>query len=64
VTIPYYRQSQCDFCGTCVGVCPENAIELAETTLVILEDLCTACMNCVIICPTAALEERDDRKEL
>ncbi len=54
-----YNREICDFCGTCVGVCPHDAIELMECDLRITEE-CTVCMNCVYICPVRALEEYDE----
>ena len=45
----------CDFCGTCVAVCPVDCIELAEYRLSIDDDICTRCMNCVYSCPVEAL---------
>jgi L-aspartate semialdehyde sulfurtransferase ferredoxin len=55
-----HRQAKCDFCGSCVAVCPHDAIELAESCLTILKDRCTLCMNCVYICPVRALEKTDE----
>jgi ferredoxin len=46
---------KCDYCGTCVGVCPENCINLAESQLLIDKELCTVCMKCVLVCPVEAL---------
>lgn len=54
-----YRRDLCDFCGTCVAVCPHDAIELSENDLQITEK-CTQCMNCVYICPVRALEGSDE----
>ncbi|MBN2010302.1 4Fe-4S binding protein [candidate division KSB1 bacterium] len=48
---------KCDFCGTCVSVCPHDAIELSETTLEIDPVTCTECMNCVKACPLHVLSE-------
>jgi ferredoxin len=45
----------CDFCGTCVAVCPVDCIELAEYRLTIDDSVCTRCMNCVYSCPVGAL---------
>ena len=45
----------CDFCGTCVAVCPVDCIELMEYRLSIDDDKCTRCMNCVYSCPVEAL---------
>ncbi len=60
----------CDFCGCCVGVCPEDAIELREARLDIIEARCTNCAKCVWACPFEALlfhkpgggNETDDRE--
>lgn len=45
----------CDFCGTCVAVCPVDCIELGEFWLTIDDSACTRCMNCVYSCPVEAL---------
>jgi anaerobic sulfite reductase subunit C len=55
-----HLQSRCDFCGTCVAVCPRDAIELDEAELQILENRCNLCGNCIIICPVRALEVNDE----
>lgn len=52
----YVRPGKCDFCGCCVGVCPEDAIELMESKLSIIEDRCTNCRKCVWACPWEVLE--------
>jgi dissimilatory sulfite reductase (desulfoviridin) alpha/beta subunit len=54
------KRNRCEFCGTCVAVCPHDAIELAEADLVITSR-CTLCMNCIYICPLCALETADER---
>lgn len=50
-------RKKCDFCGTCVAVCPVDAIEVLESVVIIDEDTCTQCLNCVAVCPWGALEE-------
>ncbi len=47
--------NKCDFCGCCVGVCPEDAIELKEAEISIIESLCTNCAKCVWSCPLEVL---------
>jgi ferredoxin len=42
---------RCDFCGTCVAVCPEDAIELTESTIHVVEERCSLCESCIEICP-------------
>lgn len=49
----------CDFCGTCVAVCPEDAIELKQSFIKILDEKCTGCGNCVAVCPLGVLKEGD-----
>ncbi|MCI0513646.1 4Fe-4S binding protein [candidate division KSB1 bacterium] len=54
------KKDQCDFCGTCVAVCPADAIELYEARLEVDAAKCSACENCIKICPIAALEWSKD----
>ena len=50
------HSERCDFCGTCVAVCPPDAIELLEAEIRIDEATCTNCKLCVTVCPVATLE--------
>ena len=45
------KSELCDFCGTCVAVCPVDCIELKETTITIDLAVCNMCLNCVKACP-------------
>jgi MinD superfamily P-loop ATPase len=45
----------CDICGTCVSVCPVDAIDVGEYRVIINQDKCTACGLCFIICPAQAI---------
>ncbi|MBR9976441.1 MAG: 4Fe-4S binding protein [Bacteroidetes bacterium] len=49
------KPDTCDFCGCCVGVCPEDAIELQEASISIVEQRCTNCAKCVWVCPFEVL---------
>jgi len=49
------NQDRCAYCGCCVAVCPEDALRLAETRLVVDEGRCAACGTCLTACPTGAL---------
>jgi MinD superfamily P-loop ATPase len=53
--------NKCDFCGVCVAVCPEDAIELREADIKIIELLCTNCEKCVWCCPLEVLIFRKDK---
>jgi len=50
-----FLRDKCDYCGCCVGVCPEDAIELKEAELNIIDESCTNCSKCVWVCPYEAL---------
>jgi ferredoxin len=47
---------KCDLCGCCAGICPDDAIEITETSLFIITSRCSCCSKCVWICPVEALE--------
>ena len=46
---------KCCYCGGCVGVCPQDAMELQETILRVDEN-CNECGICVKFCPVGAIE--------
>ncbi len=52
------KMDLCDFCGTCVSVCPVDAIYLYEARLEIDNAKCTNCLKCVQVCPFRVLEEK------
>ena len=47
----------CDFCGSCVAVCPTDCIELTESKISIDSNICDLCMNCVKVCPIHIISE-------
>lgn len=51
----YIEHLLCDACGTCISVCPVDAIELRGRILRIDQETCTDCGNCVTVCPVNAL---------
>jgi ferredoxin len=51
----------CDQCGTCISVCPKDALLLIEN-LLIDQSRCILCKNCVSVCPVAALTISEDLK--
>jgi ferredoxin len=46
--------TRCCACGGCVSLCPEDALRLEETRLVV-NQACTACGLCLPACPVGAL---------
>lgn len=47
----------CCYCGACVGVCPQLALELADTRLIYYQEKCTDCLACVRVCPVGAMSQ-------
>ncbi len=48
---------ECVACGTCVDVCPADAISEGEEKYSIDPEKCTDCAACVEVCPTDAISE-------
>jgi Fe-S-cluster-containing hydrogenase component 2 len=59
----YITPGKCDYCGCCVGVCPEDAIELMESRISIIEERCTNCRKCVWACPWEVIQFRQEGVE-
>ncbi|ODS39017.1 ferredoxin [Candidatus Altiarchaeales archaeon WOR_SM1_SCG] len=49
------NHDKCCYCGGCVGVCPQDALELKETLLVV-DEKCNECGICAKFCPVGAIE--------
>jgi len=54
------RRDICGYCGCCVSVCPEGALELIDAYLSV-ENNCTSCGICAKVCPLGALEVVDEK---
>jgi len=54
------RREICGYCGACVSVCPEAALELVDAYLEIDAEKCKNCSICVRVCPLGALEVSDE----
>ncbi|WP_298668242.1 4Fe-4S binding protein [Methanofollis sp. UBA420] len=50
----------CGYCGACVSVCPEGALELVDAYLTVEGDTCRCCGICTKACPLGALEVTDE----
>ena len=53
---PVVDREICGYCGACVSVCPDNAIELVDLHLRWDKSLCTGCLACVKVCPLGAMK--------
>ncbi len=49
----------CDVCGTCVAVCPVDAIIVKEFVVTIDNDKCINCGKCLKVCPIRAISEEN-----
>jgi len=49
------RRDICGYCGACVSVCPEGALELVDVFLTV-DAACINCGICEKVCPLGALE--------
>jgi len=49
------KENLCDFCGTCVAVCPPDCIEVREASITIEDESCIDCDLCIEICPIEVL---------
>ena len=54
-------RERCGYCASCVSLCPEGAIRLAETRLQI-DDCCTECGLCLEACPMGAIQYQSARR--
>ena len=50
------KDNKCDYCSTCISVCPVDCIEVRESSIKIDNDICIDCDLCVQICPILVLE--------
>lgn len=54
------HEDKCDLCGCCVGVCPENCIDMTESRISIVDEICTNCRKCEWACPFEVFEFKRD----
>ena len=47
----------CVGCGTCVDVCPVNAISMVDGKAQINQEVCISCGACMGACPVSAITE-------
>ena len=52
----HYITESCIACGTCVPVCPVNAISEGDSFFRIDQEICTDCGACDDVCPVEAIE--------
>ena len=55
-------ENKCDFCSTCITVCPVDCIEVREASIKIDSVTCIDCNLCVYICPIEVLIQENETK--
>ncbi len=50
-------QEKCTGCGTCVEVCPVEAIKVESDKAVVDAEACVDCGTCIEECPEKAISE-------
>ena len=58
VNNPEYNvdKTACNSCGSCISVCPRDAIEFGEDGKAIIDQTkCNQCGKCIVICPEDAI---------
>ncbi len=54
----YYVADNCSGCGTCIDVCPRNAISINHSFHAVIDQAhCIRCGNCMEICPVEAISK-------
>lgn len=54
----YEINGNCIGCGKCIGVCPQNCIDISGGRAVIRQENCLHCGGCAEICPMNAVMKR------
>lgn len=60
----YLNSELCDICGTCVSVCPADAIIVSEFKVIIKKEICTKCKACIVVCPLKAIYQEASSEAL
>ncbi len=55
------KKNRCDYCSTCITVCPPDCIEVRESSITIDNTICIDCNLCIEICPILVLESVDEK---
>ncbi len=53
----YVISDECNACGSCIEICPSEAIMEGDPKYTIDPELCSDCGSCVEECPVEAISE-------
>ena len=51
----YIQPGICTGCGTCIEVCPMDAIKMENGIAIVMREMCKNCKICVRVCPEGAI---------
>jgi ferredoxin len=49
----------CGYCGSCVSVCSDLALSLADSRLIYEPEKCSGCEDCTSACPVGAIRRAE-----
>lgn len=52
----FVEKNYCVACGSCVKVCPMNAISIHNGIFAMINDQCVGCGKCAKTCPASTIE--------
>ena len=58
--MPSVINDSCIKCGTCASICPDSAMHLCDSQMVIDPDTCIDCGACIAECPVSAISNDAD----
>ena len=53
------NKNLCISCGTCLGICPVEAISWDSEGYAVIDSKCVKCKTCEGVCPTNAIKIKD-----
>jgi len=54
----YFVSDKCTGCGTCLDVCPTEAIHMVKSGCAVITIECIDCGACPRVCPEGAIKKR------
>jgi uncharacterized Fe-S center protein len=59
-TLPEVTLDKCIGCGSCMTICPANAIGIKKKRAILVKERCIGCGECTVVCRTGAIEIKYD----
>lgn len=59
--MPWIKEEDCNYCGTCAEECPADAILIGNDKALIIMDNCIRCGTCHSVCPEGAVRHDSEK---